>query len=385
MGIEENKNRIENLFDIKVMDITEHNSGYLSILYDFNHHKNDIMISHEDTKRGIKKELFTLPEGEPKKIRIINNTIREIQLSKRIPNKKINRILRAQQYINDENVNNVGYFNKILINCCLPHAKKEIWIITKKNKKVKVPALLHSVKNGRYELKLGTVNEDGLPYGTIPRLIISWLTSEVIRKKDKRIYLGKNLTGFMKNIGMTPRGGKNGNIEMFKNQFIKLCDCMLMLSYSDKNVYAADGIKIVDRCYIEWENNNEDLIDDEKTSFIELSEMFFSMLIENPVPINTAVLDVIKGSSLGLDIYGWVNYRQSFIKEETMVPWSLLEKQFVSNYSKRSEFIRSFKKQIDILNSVYDTGLSVGKLGVTIKKRKPIISKKYELLSHVEY
>lgn len=52
----------------------------------------------------------------------------------------------------------------------------------------------------------------GFPYGTIPRLLMFWATTEAIRTKSRRLELGRSLNDFMRAVGLDPDtgGGKRG-------------------------------------------------------------------------------------------------------------------------------------------------------------------------------
>ena len=48
----------------------------------------------------------------------------------------------------------------------------------------------------------------GYPYGTIPRLLLFWLTTEALKTGRRRLALGSSLAAFMRTIGLDPsRGG----------------------------------------------------------------------------------------------------------------------------------------------------------------------------------
>src|SRR5690606_38167298 len=78
------------------------------------------------------------------------------------------------------------------------------------------------------EKKLG-----GIPYGIIPRLILMYICSEAKRTQDRKISLGANLSGFLRELGMEPRGGKRGDITRFKNQLLRLVTAKIKFEYSD--------------------------------------------------------------------------------------------------------------------------------------------------------
>jgi hypothetical protein len=49
---------------------------------------------------------------------------------------------------------------------------------------------------------LTTGKSYGYPYGTIPRLLLFWVTTEAVQKKSRRLELGNSLRGFMAELGL---------------------------------------------------------------------------------------------------------------------------------------------------------------------------------------
>jgi hypothetical protein len=50
----------------------------------------------------------------------------------------------------------------------------------------------------------------GYPYGTIPRLLLVWMTTEAVKTKNRRLELGNSLTAFMRELGLNPDNGGTG-------------------------------------------------------------------------------------------------------------------------------------------------------------------------------
>src|SRR5580693_9077460 len=48
----------------------------------------------------------------------------------------------------------------------------------------------------------------GYPYGTHPRLLLFWITTEAIRTKSRRLELGNSLSGFMAELGLSANTGR---------------------------------------------------------------------------------------------------------------------------------------------------------------------------------
>ncbi len=63
-----------------------------------------------------------------------------------------------------------------------------------------------------------TASSYGLPYGSIARLILIFLTTQVVVAKSREIVFDGSFTSFMKHFGIRATGGRKGNISGFRNQ-----------------------------------------------------------------------------------------------------------------------------------------------------------------------
>ena len=59
-----------------------------------------------------------------------------------------------------------------------------------------------------------------LPYGNLPRLILAWLCTEVVRTGSREIVLGKSLSDFMRALGVYSSSG--GKYTRLRNQMKRL-------------------------------------------------------------------------------------------------------------------------------------------------------------------
>lgn len=59
-------------------------------------------------------------------------------------------------------------------------------------------------RNGALTLSLLAPSHVGLPYGALPRLLLSWLTTEAVRTRERTLVLGPNLSRYFE---VLPRVG----------------------------------------------------------------------------------------------------------------------------------------------------------------------------------
>ena len=64
-------------------------------------------------------------------------------------------------------------------------------------------------RNGPYTLVMTAIGDNKLPFGNLPRLILAWLCTEVVRTQSRELVLGKSLSDFMRALGglQQRRGG----------------------------------------------------------------------------------------------------------------------------------------------------------------------------------
>ena len=102
----------------------------------------------------------------------------------------------------------LGYMARSLVQATMPHRS------TKGNEFIR--------KNGTFTLAMLAPSEIGLPFGSMPRLLISWITTEAVLKRDREIILGNTLSGFMRQLGYDCTGGRGGSITRLRQQMRRL-------------------------------------------------------------------------------------------------------------------------------------------------------------------
>ena len=249
----------------------------------------------------------------------------------------------------------LGYQARLLVQCSMPYrcpADNE-WIR----------------RNGGVSLTLWAPREIGLPYGAIPRLLLTWVTTEAVRTQKRRLEIRDSLTRFMADLGIT--GSPNGReIRRFKGQIRRLFSTTITSSLTDRRREMTDdiGMRLAARVQLWW--NPGDAASE--VSRITLTEEFFRLITDRPVPVDLRAVKVLKGSALALDIYSWLVYRLSYLKKPTTIPWELLQGQFGGDYANtkqgRYDFKRSFAAQLHAVLQLYPTAKAeADSQGVTLR------------------
>lgn len=211
----------------------------------------------------------------------------------------------------------------------------------------------------------GTV---GFPFGTMPRLLLAWLSTEAVRADGPELDLGYTLTGFLSELGMATTGGKNGTIARLRTQMERLFKANIAIEWvDDPDRDTGSNLRIASRYDLWWSNSTEQA--SLLPSTVRLTQEFFDEVRRSPVPLDLGALRALRGSSQRLDLYAWLTYRMSYLSQPTIIPWDSLRAQFGANFKDtrqgRSQFRKDFLNHLAEVRQVYrqanvepvDTGL----------------------------
>lgn len=237
-----------------------------------------------------------------------------------------------------QEVGRLGFMARALALATLPHRKVEGSEFVR--------------TNGAFTLTILAPSAVGLPYGSLPRLLIAWLTTEAIKTNSRELELGDSMSGFMRELGLVPSGGRWGSITRLKDQSSRLFRSSISASYEDKLKQAEMGYRVADSSSLWWDPKHPDQPTLWKSS-VTLSEAFFREVVDYPVPIDLRVLGALKQSPLALDIYIWLTYRMSYLNKPTTIPWQTLSVQFGSNYAAIRDFRVHFNRELKRVLALY--------------------------------
>lgn len=253
----------------------------------------------------------------------------------------------------------LGFMARSLVQATMPHSKVEGEIFKR--------------QNGNFKLTILSDPEIGIPYGSIPRLLIAWITTEAVRTKQRDLILGQTLSEFMSQLDLVPTGGRWGSITRLKEQMKKLFSASISCSYDEKNHWAIKNVQPISKADLWWDPKQPEqaaLFD----STLTVGEEFFNEIINYPIPIDMDALKALKRSPMALDIYCWLTYRMSYLKKNTEIPWEVLQIQFGSNYERVRDFKKYFLNQLKKVNTVYpEVKVNFNESGLILYPSKPHI------------
>lgn len=262
----------------------------------------------------------------------------------------------------------LGYMARSLVQATMPHKDPglvEVWGRHNGNfSMVMQPGYLIDKNNIAHNI--------GLPYGTKPRLIMAFISSEAVKNKSKEIMLGHTLSQFMSQLNLTPTGGRWGTIPMLKEQLKRLFSSSVSFQYDGNSMEISGGFRIASKVLLFWDPKQPEQSTLWESS-ITLTQEFYDEIVSHPIPINLRGLSALKGSSLAIDIYCWLTYRMSYLKHSIEIPWELLAAQFGSEYAEVRDFKKNFMRQLKKVLVIYDAKIGLGERGLLLNPSKPHI------------
>lgn len=250
-----------------------------------------------------------------------------------------------------------GYLARELVQCTLPHRdpKSDMYSRTDGNFRL----IVESGSNVR------TLKKMGIPYGSIPRLVLLWLNTEAVRKQGKEdertIHFGNTLNDFLRSVGLSPTtgGGKRGDAARVRTQ----CERLFAARFTFARVEGDDQsgstnvmkMDVARQVYTWWDYRNPDQ-GSFWESYIVLDEDFHKALITNPVPFDIDHLRALKRSPLAIDLYSWLTYRLFRLANDgkgVTIGYNDLKKQFGSEYGRDDNFKAALKEALEKVSQVF--------------------------------
>ena len=216
----------------------------------------------------------------------------------------------------------LGFMAKFLVQTTLPHSKQL--------------GIQYVRSDGSLTLRITDVGGTGLPYGSYPRLILIWMTTEAVRTGNRELELGTSLSSFMAQLGLHATGGHWGTIPRFRDQMQRLVGAAISTRWSSEangqSHSSGENLLVADRFHLWWTPQKLPNGSLAKSS-VTLSMNFFEQLVAAPVPLDLRAVRALKRSPLALDLYAWATRRVSYLSRPTLIPWESLRRSFGAGYA----------------------------------------------------
>lgn len=228
-------------------------------------------------------------------------------------------------------------------------------------------------QNGPMRLQLNPlldIDADGqaipaFPYGKYPRLILPWLSTQVVRREAElesdgslTIELGDSMRDFLKLLNL-PYGGKQGRL--MREQARRLFGADILFSEDRGRSLLGDKRQRlyrmpVSQAYELWWDYDE--TEGQQALWgnrVCLSSAFVQSVLTAKIPTDMRALKLLseRGGPLAMDIYMWLSYRLFVARRPTLVPWEALQSQFGSQVGRLRKFKELFTSKLILISLVY--------------------------------
>lgn len=203
---------------------------------------------------------------------------------------------------------------------------------------------------GRWYVGNHRWEQQPLPYGTRPRLVLINICSEAVRTRSPVVDIGSSVREFLRRLGIDSSGK---SMASFKRQMIALSCCRMELGYATEGKIGQVDTRPVSR-FEAWLSNEEGKAD-VWPGELELSGPFFESLMNHAVPLEGHALGQLQNSAFALDVYSWLAHRLYRIESNggQFLSWNTLQGQFGQEFSEIREFRRTFLDALKKAHGVY--------------------------------
>ena len=267
-----------------------------------------------------------------------------------------NRLLDTAVEIHQEpDAYEPAYMARELVQCTLPHSDPgdvPLWTRVNGN-------LTLVIARTTYDKK--TQAPVGYPFGSIPRLLLFWMTTEAVRTGGRRLELGVTYSNFLRELGLSPNTGrgKRGDSKRVQEQTRRLFGASISFQ-EDVLTSQLQGerrinMPVSSKSELWWDPKSPEQLGI-WGSWVELGEDFFKAITAAPVPADMRALRALKRSPLALDLYVWATHKAFTVRKKgksQFVPWRALMKQFGSGYADPRNFQRYASLALKKIQTVY--------------------------------
>lgn len=232
-----------------------------------------------------------------------------------------------------------GFYCRLLLLATLPHSK---------------PAGNEfSRTSGNATLTILAPSDIGLPYGSYPILLNTWIVTEAIKTRNRRLDLGDSYRKFLRDIHLSDDGN---TMKRFHQQTEKLLASTIHVTVREgegKNGLALSNTTIASKAILFWDEKHPDQPGLFGHSEIILSEEYFREITSHPVPVDLRIIQAIKQSPLALNLYMLMTYTYASIDKPRRIPFKALALQLGAEYGRERDFKAKILKELRTIKSVY--------------------------------
>ena len=190
--------------------------------------------------------------------------------------------------------------------------------------------------NGNTTLTVTATGKKGLPWGCIPRWLLLYVSSEVVRTGNPVVRFGDTLTAFLAALGVRHRGDQAAAV---LEQAERLFGAVVRVDVAPDE--HGDERGELGRVAAAWRLNRR------KGSYIvTLSDEFAAILRRSPVPLDPRALTAIRRCPLALDLYSMLAERLARLVRPVTISWKQLHAVYGGEYAQTCDFARAARREL---------------------------------------
>lgn len=220
------------------------------------------------------------------------------------------------------------------------------------------------------ENESGRTVRSGIPYGSIPRIVLAWLSGEALRNQSRTVQLGESLSDFLTALGYNSTGGAKGDMTRVKEQIKRLFLSRFTIHTTENGKISFTSTCLVDRGALFWDDISYRSSRREWEGFVELSQVVYDAFNQSCVPLDWRIIREIKNSPLSLDLYFWLTHKNYSLRRQVTVKWKDLHQQLGCNYKQLTHFRESCRNSFQKISPFWP-GLKLDASGAVAIKLAP--------------
>ena len=282
-----------------------------------------------------------------------------------LPNIPTDRLAQAGILADDEDatIENgyLGYVSRVFTQTCLPYRDPMASNPNLRAWERRNGQMLLAVEPARLTAPDGTVTY-GMPFGKYPRLILPWLTSQIVQNQGDReadgslrIEFSASLPKFLQDLGQA-WGGKKGQLllDQVPRLFLARISMTEFASGGSGQGVRTAGYQISKGYELWWSSSGAMSTEGLWGNSVVLSPEFVQDILETPIPVDLrSVAMMAKYGPMAMDILTWLNYRLPAAKRPSLITWEQLHSQFGAQYERVRDFKAQFVSKLPAVHAVY--------------------------------
>ena len=295
--------------------------------------------------------------------------------------KEAQRLDVAQTALLDDGTD-ISFLHKGFCHCGLPlrrQADKAVW--TRSDGRFSI-----SVAGSSFSLPSGQLIDVGLPFGPKARLLSVYLASEIKdprrRSDDRSVQFGK-VSEWLREVGVTAKGGVRGSIQAAKEQLVRMsfANFTMVLKGANQQTWFHSEKLIESGCLADGDleafaSGNYGQLS--WPDHVTLTHNAHERMVSQAIPIATQRLQAISHNAAAIDFFVWLSYRLPKIPpgDTILISWTALSGQF-GDAPYPSKFKQVYLESLKTALAAYpEANVDITPEGLVLRHSDPAVPRK---------